>query len=191
MANVSLNATLRQGTGKGGARKLRAAGKAPAVVYGNGTSATQITIDPRTLELSFAREKNPNTLVELKLDDGSSRLTLVREVQRHPVSDAIEHVDFVVVELTTPVQVTVPLVLTGRAAGTRVGGTLNQLIRRIDVRCAAGGIPATIEVDVTPLNIGARLKVSDLTPPAGCTFVYSRDFGVAEVSGKKAEGAEA
>lgn len=184
MATISLNATVREGLGKGAARKLRATGSIPAVMYGMNTEATSITIDPRALELGFASTKDPNTLVSLTLEDGTSHEALVREVQRHPVSGQIRHVDFFVVHPEVASVMKVPFAVEGRAAGTRVGGTMAVLVRTVDVRCKPADIPSIIKVDVTPLNIGQSLKISEVTPPAGCTFVYRKDYALVEVQGK-------
>lgn len=189
MAIISVNAASRVPSRKGGARKLRAGGQVPAVVYRAGDASTALAINPRDLELGFAASKNPNTLVELKFSDGASRTCLVKEVQRHPVSQAIEHVDFLEVDHEQLVDLTVPLVLTGRAAGTRVGGVLAQLRRSVTVRINPFSVPATVEVDVTPLNVGQSLRVSQIAAPAGGSIIYDRDFAVAEVQGTR-ESAE-
>lgn len=187
MATISLNATLRDGRGKGEARKLRARGQVPAVVYGGGDAATAVSVDPRALELGFGATQDHNTLVALAFADGSTRTCLVKEVQRHPVGQNIEHVDFYEVnpdaELTLPVLFTT----TGRAAGTRVGGTMNVLVRHVDVRCKPADIPSTLSVDVTPLNVGQSLRVADLVAPAGCTIVYRNNYAVVEIAGKLVE----
>lgn len=185
MATISMNAALRDGRGKGDARKLRAKGQIPAVVYTSGGSATSLAIDPHALEVGFASTKDPNTLVALSFADGSSRTCLVKEVQRHPVSQKIEHIDFYEVNPDVALTFSVPFAITGRAAGTRVGGQLEVHIRRVDVRCKPGDIPSTITADVTPLEIGQSLKISQLTPPSGCAFVYRRDFALVEVTGKR------
>lgn len=189
MATISLNVSNRDGRGKGAARKLRAAGQVPAIVYGRGQNATSVAVDPRSIELGFASTRDPNTLVALAFDDGSTRTCLVRDVQRHPVSQAIEHVDFYEVAPDQELTLSVPVVTTGRAAGTRVGGNLKQLVRRLTVRSLPASIPSTIEIDVSPLNVGQSLKVSELTPPPGTSFVYRKDFAVVEVEGKRVDEA--
>lgn len=190
MAIISLNAASRVPARKGAARKLRATGNVPAVVYAAGSSAVPLSINPRDLELGFASTKNPNTLVELVLADGPSRTCVVKEVQRHPVSKVIEHVDFYEVTREQQVVMEIPLVLTGRAAGTRVGGALSQLRRSLTVKISPFDAPATIEVDITPLNVGQALRVSQIAAPAGGSIIFDRDFIVAEVQGTR-ETAEA
>lgn len=191
MGIVSLKASPRLERGKGAARKLRAKGMVPGVAYRGGADAAAVAIVPRDLELSFARTKNPNTLVELAFDDGSKRLCLVRDVQRHPVSAQIVHIDFYEVNPDEDVVVSVPLVLEGRAAGARAGGTLEQHIRRMSVRCRPQSIPDTLVADVTPLQIGDELKLSQIPAPAGVVLIYGADYTVAEVQGSRAEGEKA
>ncbi len=189
MATISMTASLRDRRGKGAARKLRATGQVPAVVYTAGAAATALSIDPHALEVGFTSSKNPNTLVALEFADGSSRTCIVKDVQRHPVSQAIEHVDFYEVDPSVELVFSVPFTTSGRAAGTRVGGQLAVHIRRVDVRCKPSDIPATVNADVTPLEIGQSLKISQLEAPAGCTYVYRRDYAVVEVQGKREEAA--
>lgn len=189
MAIISVNAASRVPSRKGGARKLRARGQVPAVVYGGGSDSVPLAINPRDLELGFASTKNPNTLVELKFDDGASRTCMVKDVQRHPLSQAIEHVDFHEISRDQKVALEIPVVLTGRAAGTRVGGSLTQLRRSVTVLISPFDAPATIEVDVTPLGVGQSMRVSQVVAPAGGSILFDRDFAVAEVQGTR-ESAE-
>lgn len=187
MGTVSLKASPRTERGKGAARKLRAAGMVPAVTYRGGDVAASMAVNPRDLELSFARTRNPNTLVELGFDDGTKRLCLVRHVQRHPVNRSLVHVDFYEVSPEEDVTVTVPLVLEGRAAGTRAGGSLEQHIRRLAVRCRPQNIPEHLVADVTPLQIGDQLHLSQVPAPTGVTLIYGADYTVAEVLGNRAD----
>ena len=191
MATISLNASLRDGRGKGAARKLRATGQVPAVVYGAGSDAVAVSVDPRTLELGFGATQDHNTLVALGFADGSIRTCLVKEVQRHPVGQNIEHVDFY--EVDPEVELTLPVIFTttGRAAGVRAGGTMNVLVRHVDVRCKPAFIPSSVSVDVTPLGVGQSLRVSDIAQPTGCTIVYRNNYAVVEVVGKVSDAAPA
>ena len=108
-------------------------------------------------------------------------------MQRHPVSGQIRHVDFYQVRPDDEAVLQVPFVVEGRAAGTRVGGSMVVLVRTVDVRCKPAHIPSTIKADVTPLNIGQSLRISELTAPEGCTFVYRKDYALVEIQGKAEE----
>ena len=121
MATVSLSATPRADFGKGAARKVRAAGLLPAVIYRAGQPATSISLDPHELETAFRRSGNRNTLVDLGVD-GSNFVCLVKETQRDPVSSELLHVDFYEVNDQETVTVLVPVEAVGKAAGVVAGG---------------------------------------------------------------------
>lgn len=191
MATVSLGATLRTSSGKGGARKIRAEGKLPAVVYRGGDAALAVTIDPDALELAFKKTQDRNTLVRLDLDNGESRTCLVREAVRHPVSHRLEHVDFYQVDADQVVTVTVPVVAAGTARGTKLGGRLRVIRRNLELQCKPAFIPSSVEIDVTEMVVGDLIKASQITPPAGCSLVYTTDFNVLAVIGKRGAGAGA
>ena len=184
MATINLKAESRESTGKGAARKIRATGSIPSVVYRGGESATSVSINPKELELQFQRSGNPNTLVELELADGA-RTCLVQKVQRHPVSGEILHVDFYEVVPDQQVQVNVPVETEGRAAGVRAGGKLQLIQRELTVRCRPGDIPATVKVDVTNLEIGKFIRASQVPAPANTELVITTDANVVTVIGKR------
>jgi large subunit ribosomal protein L25 len=176
-------AELRQETGKGIARKLRASGKIPANII-SGAASTPITIDPAPLLEIFRKSKNRNTLITLDL--GAEQVTtLVKDAQRHPVNRSVLHVDFFRVSDASPVVVKVPVRTVGKAVGTGVGGRVEILRRDVTVRSLPGNIPEFIDVDVTSLDIGDVTKASGITPPAGVELVYGQDFPVATCAGKK------
>lgn len=183
MATVNMTAESRTGTGKGVARKIRKSGLIPAVIYRGGNTPTHITIDAVSLEMQFQRIGNPNTLIQIEVD-GTTSTCLAREVQRHPVSDAIRHMDFYEVRPDDLVTVTVPIEAVGRAEGTRMGGTLRVMARRMTVICKPADIPATVPVDVEPLQIGEFIRASKVPAPANTKLVFEQDFNVVTVNGK-------
>jgi len=183
MESFNISAEPRVSTGKGGNHKLRKAGATPGVVYRAGEVGTAIAFNNASLSAIFRKTNNPNTLVTVSVA-GSDHLCLVREIQRHPVSRVVEHVDFLEVKKGENVAVTVPVVSTGRAAGVRAGGQLRLLARSVDLECDALSVPSSIEVDVTNLEIGKFVKASQLPLPAGARIVYAQDFNVLTVAGK-------
>ncbi|MES2641141.1 MAG: 50S ribosomal protein L25 [Myxococcota bacterium] len=191
MENLILNATPRGDTGKGVARKARSAGRTPGVVYRAGGTATPVSFDVTALATIFRKTADPNTLISVQVEGSEARPCLVREVQRNPVSRNVLHVDFYEVDEDYVVTVEVSLTAVGRAAGTRAGGTMRQLIRSVTVLTAAGNIPKTIEMDVTPLENGSFLKVSEIPLPPGVKILYTRDFNVVAVEGKRVSKEEA
>jgi large subunit ribosomal protein L25 len=189
MEEVVLSASVRSETGKGAARKSRAAGKTPGVLYRPGSAATPITFDLGALAAIFRKSHDPNTVVTVDVD-GTKHTCLVREIQRHPVSRVVEHADFYSVGAGDRVQVQVAIQPQGKAAGTRSGGTLRLLARKVKVSCPSGSIPKQIDVDVTPLEVGQILKASQMVAPEGVEFLYKQDFNVVTVEGKRQSKAE-
>ena len=180
---TTLEATPRTSIGKGHARKGRAAGGVPAVVYGRDHAPEHVTIDPHALTEMFKVTKNRNTVVKLKVGSGKAVPCLVREVQRHPVSRQILHVDFYAVP-KTPIEVMVPLRAVGRPKGALLGGRVRLIRREIKAVCTYDKIPETFDIDVSPLDIDEYLKASEIPLPPGVKLVYVTDFNVLNVYGK-------
>lgn len=182
MSTIEMSVSKREKTGKGDARKLRRTGDIPAIIYRGGNTPTMIAINPNALTLAFERSGNPNSLV--KLDAAGEVFTcLVREVQRHPVSGVIRHVDFYQVQDDELLTVIVPLVTVGKSVGVAMGGTLRSVRRELSVRCLPAHIPAVIEADVTSLDVGNFLKVDEIKNPEGVEILFDKRsvFNVATV----------
>jgi large subunit ribosomal protein L25 len=184
MEAVALTIESRSPAHKGGARKLRASGKVPAVIYCGGSAAHTIAFDPAVFEAIFRKTNNRNTMLRL-IADGEERLCLVKEVQRHPLSREIRHVDLYEVREGQSVEVLVDLQMQGDCEGVRAGGRLQQLCRYLTVTCKPETIPAVLPVDVTNLGVGKFVRFSEMVAPEGCTFRPQRDFNVVTVIGKK------
>lgn len=168
MEALELAIETRVGDGKGGARKLRAAGRVPAVVYGKGFNAISISFVPSDLRAMFKSKLGRNTVLRLNVPNEAPMLAMLKEVQTHPVSREFIHVDFLRVYEDAEVVVPVPLHLEGRAEGVVAGGTLKQLQRTLAVRCLPKDIPTEVRADITPMQIGGSLFVRDIKLPAGC-----------------------
>ncbi|MBW1684865.1 MAG: 50S ribosomal protein L25 [Deltaproteobacteria bacterium] len=171
MAENALNVETRQGAGKGVARKLRAAGRIPGVCYGKGEPSFSISLDPRALRhLLEQSEAGMNTLINLAVEGGGSfdgKMVLVRELQKDPVEGSYLHADFFAVDVQHAVEVSVPIHIIGRAPGVELGGILDQALREIDLECLPLAIPSEIVADVSELDVGQSLHVSDLALPEG------------------------
>jgi large subunit ribosomal protein L25 len=177
----ALVAEPRTGTGKGVARKLRAAGRIPGVVYGPGKPPTPVTLDPRALErVLHGSGSGMNTLIDLDVS-GLRRTVLVKELQRDPVRGAWLHADLYEVDLEKPIRVEVPLHFVGKAKGIEFGGILDHAVRELEIMCLPRAIPDHIEVNVDSLEIGQSLHVRDLTLPEGVTLLSDPDLTVASV----------
>jgi len=162
--NAKLKAEKREGTGKGVARKLRQAGRVPAVLYGRELDALHLSVDAREAEHLFHSISVDNTIVELKVEGVKEPFqTLVREIQTHPWKASLVHIDFLRIQKGVAVDVDVPVHLTGVPKGVRMdGGVLEQTIHDLPVRCIPSAIPESIEVDVSDMEINDVLHVSDI-----------------------------
>lgn len=162
MAVIQLNGTRREALGKGGARKARAAGQIPGVIYGHGETPLPVAVDGREFATVMRAHKGGNAIVNLKVGDGEYT-ALVRDAQFDPLSRQIVHLDFQRISLTETVEVQVPVHPVGLAIGVKdSGGILELITRQLEVRCLPTAIPAAIDVDVTALNIGASIHVGDI-----------------------------
>jgi large subunit ribosomal protein L25 len=177
----ALVAEVRDATGKGVARRLRAAGRIPAVVYGKGAESKAISIDPSALQrLLQSGGAGMNTLIELSVD-GTTRTVLVKELQREPVRGRPLHTDFYLVDLDQTVEVSVPIHLVGRAPGVELGGILDHPLREIELECLPRAIPEGVEVDVSALQVGDSIHVRDLELPEGASVRTDENLAVASV----------
>jgi large subunit ribosomal protein L25 len=179
MAEQKLVASRRDGAGKGVARKLRAAGRVPAVLYGRGADPQPISVDAR--DLTHVMHGGANVLVDLVVD-GDEHLAMPREVQRDHIKGRYFHVDFLAVSRTEKVMVNVPVRVIGEAAGVKMGGVLEHHLWEIHVECFPTDVPEAIEADVSALEIGDSIRVGDLTAPAGATITSDPDESVVAVA---------
>jgi large subunit ribosomal protein L25 len=167
MSMSSLDAAARTSGGKGNARRLRAEGRIPAVVYGKDLAAQSISVSPKELRKLLEGEHGLNTLIGLSLPGKGQVPTLVVDYQYHPVSRQLLHADFKQVSLDQPVDTRVPLELTGRPTGVTLGGTLKQVFRDLPIRSLPTQIPVKLLLDVTNLGLEQSAAVKDLQLPEG------------------------
>jgi len=162
MAVIPIKGTRREKLGKGGARKARAAGEIPGVLYGHGETPIPVAVGSREFDVAIRGHKGGNAIVSLSLA-GSDYTALVRDVQYDPITHQILHLDFQHISLTETIEVSVPIHLTGLAVGVKdAGGILEPITRELEVRCLPTAIPQSIDVDVSALNIGDSIHVRDL-----------------------------
>ena len=185
----SLEAKSREGAGKGAARKLRAQGLVPAVVYGKHLKApVHVALDPKSIRQSINTPHKHNTLITLKTGEDSHQV-LLKDYQQDPVTREILHADFIAVTEKEPVKVNVPLVLVGKAVGTADGGLLTQIRRELEVWALPAAIPERIEADVTPLKIATALHINDIKLPQGVSVKTNVNYTLATVSAPEREDA--
>ena len=164
MPEVAIAAEPRTEFGKGPARRTRALGKVPGILYGHGTDTRHVTLPGHDLMLAL---KTPNALIRLEGLPGGSQLALPKAIQRNPIKGFIEHVDFVLVRRGEKVTVEVPVHVTGEVFP---GGLLDQQLVQVQVEAEATNIPQSIEVDVEGMEIGAAVHAADLGLPRGVTL---------------------
>jgi large subunit ribosomal protein L25 len=172
---VRIVAEPRTEFGKGPARRMRSAGRVPAVLYGHGTETRHVTLPGHQLLMAL---KTPNVLIEVEGLSGRPQLTLPKAVQRDPIRGDIEHVDLILVRRGEKVTVEIPVQVTGEI---EPGGLLDQQMVRLSVEAEATQIPQGIAVDVEGMEIGASVHARDLDLPSGVTLAADPDALVLHV----------
>jgi large subunit ribosomal protein L25 len=160
MKTIDLKGTARKDLKKSAVKALRRAGQVPCVVYGNGSENIHFTVDEKELKnLVYT----PNVyLVNLDID-GKVSLSVMREIQFHPVTDKILHIDFYAVDAAKPIAIDVPVAISGNSEGVRAGGKLHILNRKIKVSALPEDLPDTLPVDITNLALGKIITAGDLS----------------------------
>lgn len=162
---ITLDVKPRTETGKGPASRYRASGLVPAVFYGPAAEPVSLLVDAKQMSQALHTEAGGNVLINLNVE-GTSRLTVAREVQRHPIRGTILHVDFVNVARDRKIEAQVPLHLVGDSHGVHEGGVLDQHMHELHVEAVPTDIPTAIEVDISGLGIGDSLHASDVKAPS-------------------------
>ena len=168
-------AEVRENFGKGYARRLRAAGKIPAVIYGHGTDPVHVSLPGHQVSLLIRRA---NAVLELDVA-GKQQLTLVKDVQKDPVHQIIEHIDLLVVKKGEKVQVDVPVVVVGEPFAGTIANLDNATV---SLEVEATHIPQTVEVDVEGLEEGTHITAADLTLPKGASLVTDAETLIVAIS---------
>ena len=189
---ATLEAVKRTDSGKNEARRHRAAGRLPAVVYGPSKDGkapvgVPVTVDPKGLMRIFHSDSGVNTLITLTLD-GTSTQVLVREYQRDPVTNALLHADFYQLAMDKALVVTVPVLVKGEPKGVKLqGGLLDFVTREIQVECLPANIPEHIDVDVSELELHGSIRVRDIVTGDKWKAVTDGDTMLVHVIMPKAE----
>lgn len=177
MKTIDITGTSRPDLGKSNSKKVRNSGNVPCVIYGESEPA-HVQIDHQQL---FKMFHSPDTYLVNLNADGKSTRCVVREVQWHPVHDLILHVDFLRVTDDKPVEVSLPVRITGTSPGVLAGGKLSLLTRRLKVSGLLKNIPEAVSIDISALELGGTIKVSDLTIE-GLTFTNPASLGIVSVN---------
>jgi large subunit ribosomal protein L25 len=184
MAHVALTAQSRKETGKGAARTLRRQALIPAVFYGPEVDPVHLSLEYRDLEKLIRTGAGENVIIDLAIETGESSLShraMLKEIQLDPVKQTILHVDLYEISLDKKIEVEVPIILTGTAKGVSDGGILQQVSRTVEISCLPDNIPDAFELEVTGLDIGDSLHVSDLKIPEGIEVLEEEELTIATV----------
>jgi large subunit ribosomal protein L25 len=189
---VNFEVVPREEYGKNAAGRARRAGYVPAVVYGGGREPQGVLVDPRLIEGVMHSERGLNTLIHLKIGDRDlKRMVLIREIQRHPVTERVTHADFVRVEMDKKIEVAIPVHVVGTPVGVKSeGGMLEIVNRSVLVRCLPGEIPDSVELDVTDLHNNQHISAADVALPAGVELAAHPHEVIVTILGKQAEEAK-
>lgn len=189
MAEVTLEVTRREATGKEVAKKLRRDGKVPAVVYGGHRDPVAITVDRKSVsELIQKSDHGIRSVFLLKMaGSDQQRHAMIKELTIDPISRKMLHIDFVRVVMDELIKVTVPVHVVGTAAGVKEGGLLDFQVRELHVECLPNAIPDSIDVDVTPLGGHDYFRIKDLKLPEGVRVLDDPERVVVGVTHAKVE----
>jgi large subunit ribosomal protein L25 len=177
---TKLTAEPRSDAGKGVARKLRAAGRVPAVLYGHDMETMALSVDAHEMSRVLHSGAGSNVLLDL-IVDGKDHLAIPREIQRNHIHNTLIHVDFLAVSRTETITVDVPVVEVGESAGVKEGGVVEHHLRDLHIECLPQDVPEQIEVDITDLHIGDMVHVRDVVVPAGVTVLTNAEDAVLSV----------
>jgi large subunit ribosomal protein L25 len=189
MKTIELHVEKRSTIGKNEARRDRAKGRIPAVLYGSKKPTVPISVDRKALTDAFRGGGQENAIFLLKLaGTDQARHVMIKQLQQDPVSRKPLHIDFVRIEMTSKIRVKVSIEIIGVAVGVKTeGGILDTVTREVEVECLPGNIPKHMPVDVTALSIGDALRVSQLVAPEGVTVVEDPEKVVVHVTHPTAE----
>lgn len=192
--SFELVAEFRGTQGKGASRRLRRAGKVPAILYGGHSEARALTLDHQKLMLMLENERFYSTILNLKVGD-QSQAAILKDVQRHPFKNAVVHVDFQRVEESQKIRISIPLHFVGAAVAPGVksqGGIVSHLRTEVEVSCLPKDLPEFIEVDLSSLSLNESVHMSQLKIPAGVELVSlaKEDAAVAAIFSPRAEEPE-
>ena len=186
--SVVLDVTVRENTGTGNSRAARRAGLVPAIIYGGGEAPVSVSVKYNEVLKAINTGQLLSNMVELSTD-GKTQKAIAKDVQFHPVKDTPVHVDFYRVTAKSIIEVEVSVNFIGEdvSPGLKEGGTLNVVRYAIEVKCPAGSIPDSIEVDISAMEIGDSIHISEVTLPANVKpSITDRDFTIATVVASRA-----
>ncbi|PYP91285.1 MAG: 50S ribosomal protein L25 [Candidatus Angelobacter sp. Gp1-AA117] len=184
-----VQAELREDSsrGKNEARRLRASGRVPAVVYGAKKASAAISVDPKQITRILHSASGHNTIFDLELGSEKTKVMIV-DWQYEPLKGKLLHIDMKRIAMDEKIRVSVPVHLTGEATGVKQqGGILDQVMREVEIECLPGDIPSSIDADISHLAFGQVLRVADLPHGGSLKFITDENQAVAHVTSVKEE----
>ena len=181
-----LNVDIRKEHGTSAARRARLQNKVPAVVYHSGVEATPLSVDKISLNKAL---RTGQMIFEVNVED-KNQFVLVKEIQYHPVTDEIMHIDFQKVKEDEKISLEVAIRSTGEAQGVKLGGLLVQMLNSVTIKCKPAEIPEFLEIDVTAMEMNTNLFVKDITLPEDVEMITAEDIAVVSVQEPKEEKEE-
>ncbi len=184
---ITIQATKRDRSGKGYARSLRRADKIPAVVYGHGYAPASITVDATVVNKMFKPGSEGDAeyqLFNLKIEGDTAKAAkkvMIKELQRHPMQQNIEHIDFFAVKMDEPIVAPVHIRLHGKPEGVKLGGILRHILREIEVKSLPADVPPHIDLDIAHMQVGDSIHVSDLKIPENVQLLTDSSAAVVNI----------
>lgn len=172
---LTLKVQPRSDTGKGPARRARAAGQVPGVLYGRDLDPSPVSVPTKEMLRALSTEAGLNVLINLQVEGSSPSLTMLREVQRHPIRGDLLHVDFVKVDRDVKIQADVPVHIVGDSRGVKEGGVVEHHLWELKVESLPSDVPPGLEVDITRLGLGEHFRVENLTIPDGVEILNAEE----------------
>lgn len=189
MATETVVATPRTGKfNKNAARRVRVAGKIPAVVYGAGQDAVAVAVDPKAITKILHSDSGHNTIFDLNVEGSAVVKAMIVDWQHEPLKGRLLHIDLKRIAMDKAMRVSVPIQLVGTATGVKnQGGILDHVLREVEIECLPGDIPSHLDVDVTGLELHGVIRVSDLPHSGSIKFLGDENATVAHVTAVKEE----
>lgn len=189
MEMIELKASVRSHTGKKGAKECRGRGLVPGILYGKGEQPAPLAVDPKELNRVMHTHAGSNVIIKLSVDGGKGEAAtvVVKELQMDTINGTMTHVDFCHISLDEIIRTVVPFKVVGEAPGVKQGGMLEHLLWELEIESLPLNIPDSIQVDVSEMQMGDSIAVSDLKIPDGITVLTDWDTPVMAIVAPKAE----
>lgn len=176
---VKLAAQIRSEVGRTAVKKVKNLGFVPAVIYAHNEAPVALQVNARDVNTLLAHAVGEHVLVDLEIAGGTNRMAIIQEVQHHPVTQKVLHVDFHGVSANEKIESSIPVEPVGESVGVKsFGGILEQLARSITIKCLPQDLPEVLNVDISALKIGDAIHIKDLQLPAGVVAVDDKDVTV-------------